>query len=180
MIDPGKGPAKGNLAPPAEGRSVMIDGFLGREMSDFDLSSLLPSQLGSDAFTEVYVETDSNNTYSLIDLGEMYPDQYPPHTFSIFNGRELQARAKRGEKGLAVEYVMRPEDMEAGRLEVGEPFHYAGGNTSRLKKITCVNTGRIYSPDELGRITEGASDVRSNFWESAGLRPPQAHELVSR
>lgn len=166
----------GNFSPP-ESRSVEVDGFLGREESEFKLGWLLPSQLGNDAFTELYVETESGNTYAILKEDYIHPETDAQHNqFLILNGREISDHAEKAKQSLPVKRLT-SEDMEEGLLKVGESFRFSGGNTSRVQKITCVNSNRYEHAEHLDQMTSGvSSSARSDFWALARLKPPHGQD----
>jgi len=127
---------------------VIEDGFLGRTFDKFNLSSLVCSMLGADAFTEVYFQTESGNEYLIYCPMNEYEQR--THDWFLLNAGKLSR------------IPLSRKEIEKGILKIGESFSYGkGGITTPVTKITCVNTHRRYSSSCFNGAEE--SDIRNQF-----------------
>lgn len=144
-------------------RSVEVSGNrLGMEYfnagSYFPLANIFgedASYLGGDKFTAVYFTTESGNMYLIrenpLDL----------------SGEIISANESKKQGRSHVRQINR-DILSHLRISVDVPFYYPNSegkasNTTRVKKITAVNTGRIYAPDYLKGMGLQKSTVIEDF-----------------
>lgn len=135
-------------------KEIVVEGcFLGRVLDKFNLDWLLPSMLGADAFTEIFINTESGNQYLIYRPVNEYGQRVG--NWLLLNAKNLSPQ------------VLSELEMKNGVLKVGEPFTYGcGGRTTPVTRITCVNTQRKYFPGYFGKDTE-ESDIRNEFAKKA-------------
>lgn len=157
-----------------------VDGFLGTQMSQLDLRSLLPSEEGEIAYNEIYVETEGGDQYAImVDDDRLSADGgIPLNAFGVLHGRDLH-EVNGDPNRLAFAFTeLAPADLTTKRLAVGEPFNFGKERIAKVKEIVCVNSKKFYEPEELRRLSSGRiSSVRDDFWALAGLRAANAEEL---
>lgn len=127
-------------------RLVMIDKeTIGHEVSALQLAEL------QNIDGEVYLETESGNTYMIY--------KTPGGKLAMVDSRNNQGKgdAMRGR-------YLSEDDIKNGVLIVKKPFAYNGGHTSSISRITFINKGEKPLAEEQGPVS--TSDVRNRFRES--------------
>ena len=147
------------------GEPVIVDGkFFGSEKREFDLKSMTEPMLGGDKFDEVYLETSSGNIYCIRNFVPKGIDEDEPYGVWLVDVRSNAGRDVQKNGLLAT--MLTNQEIARGILKVGSTFEYGqGGRTTEIKKITCVQTRRIYDPDSLREMTPSGrtSDIRSRI-----------------
>lgn len=172
-----RGEQSGEVTPEATDRAVVVDGeYLGRELGMFTFASSTEPMLGGARFDEVYLDTDSGNSYLIRRnpkwesvqkfgiMSEKEREDYnipklPPNEFEIVNARTNQGKREQDWRATSLS----KEDIQGAVLEIGKPFEYRKGRTTRIVSITCVQTKYGYMPDHLKKIAQGKSNVRTEF-----------------
>lgn len=120
---------------------------MGRGFNRFALKSLDCGQLGNDAFTEVYFTTESGNVYRISQPKNGFGGHEPYWCMVSISHKASGA------------YRMSDVEITVGVLEVGKPFRYGPGWSSKVQAILCVNASRCY-----GKVNaEFVSDIRNEF-----------------
>lgn len=140
-------------------KQVLIEEiYLGRELSNFSLASLIEGMFGNDAFSEVYFKTESGNMYLIHEQTTKFGQKGPWELRTARDPSEV--------------YVFSSQEIRNGNLvlAVGQSFFYGRtGVTTGITQIVCVNTRRRYFP---GAIGGGSLNIRSEFAKKAmGIYP---------
>lgn len=147
------------------GEPVIVDGkFFGSEKREFDLKSMTEPMLGGDKFDEVYLETISGNIYCIRNFVPKGIDEDEPYGVWIIDARSNAGRDVK-KNGLSAT-MLTGQEIAEGVVRVGGRFGYGqGGRTTEIKRITCVQTRKIYHSDDLREMTPigRTSDIRSRF-----------------
>lgn len=143
MEGPKTTPNTTELMVEAQERSVLVDGkYLGRELNEFKLRSLSGASggayLGADAFTQVFLETDSGNIYLIYK-----PKTDDPIEAEWLSGNWVIANGRSSHDGQLIGSEMSDLTVENAEVKVGEPFSYIDGTTTPITKITAVITDRV-------------------------------------